>query len=159
MFWGLFFAFSTQNRTRSNKYWVPVKFWLCPFTMALLHGDSAVPQCSTYEALPINVLLSSSRFGWIKMKSCSPTIFPAHRTILLITENKFIAWNYIFSDPVSIYLFEFSNNNGGIKCEICSNVTIKATDVLVSLNIFDTFLGLFLAELEHVNARWNTLMP
>ena len=36
------------------------------------------------------------------------------------------------------YLFEFSNNNSTIKCEICSKLTIEATDVLVSLLILFT---------------------
>ena len=52
-----------------------------------------------------------------------------------ITENKFIVWNYHFSGPTSIYLFECSNINSRIKCKIC---------VLVC----------FFADLEHGNCRY-----
>ena len=54
------------------------------------------------------------------MKTCSPTNFPSplNNMFLAVTENKFIVWNHIFSDPTSIYLFEFSNNIIRIKREI-----------------------------------------
>ena len=53
-------------------------------------------------------------------------------------------------------MFEFSNNNSRIKCEICSKLTIEATNVvpvplLLTFNIVDTFL-VFFAEFEHINA-------
>ena len=83
-----------------------------------------------------------------------------------VTKNRFIFWN---SGPTGIYLFEFSNNNSWIKCEIRSKLTltIEGPDVvlvsiLLTLNIFDTlfycFLFIFFADFEHVNARWNTLL-
>ena len=37
----------------------------------------------------------------------------------------------MFSDPASISLLEFSNNNRKIKCEICSKLTVEATDVVL----------------------------
>ena len=62
----------------------------------------------------------------------------------------------MFSDPTSIYLFKFSNNNSKIKYGICLKLTMEATDpilvsFLLNLNIFDMFL-VFLAEFEHVHA-------
>ena len=56
--------------------------------------------------------------------------------------------NYSFSDPTEIYLFEFSNNNSRIKCELCSKLTIEApyvvlVSLLLTLKIFDTFLVFF----------------
>ena len=39
--------------------------------------------------------------------------------------------NCMFSLPTTIYLFEFSNNNSRIKYEICSKLTIEATDVVL----------------------------
>ena len=152
------FAFSTQNITRSNKCWeqlitlsvIFVKVRLCPSTVTLIYEDYAVVQCSTYffQALSRKVLLLLSYFGWIKMKRSSPAIFPAHRKYFPSYWKQIYVWNYIFSDPISIYLFEFSNNNSGIKCTICSKLTIKAKNVLVSLNIFDTFLVLFWLSLK-----------
>ena len=54
--------------------------------------------------------------------------------------------------------------NSRIKCKICSKLTIDAPDInLVSLrltlNIFGPLFGCFLADFEHVNAGWNTLLP
>ena len=68
----------------------------------------------------------------------------------------------MFSHPTSISLFEFSDNCR-IKYKISSKLTIEATDtvlvsLLLTLNIFETFL-VFFVEFEHVNARWNTLLP
>ena len=45
---------------------------------------------------------------------------------------------------ITIYLFEFSNINSRIKCEICVKLTIEVPDIfllslLLNLNIFDTF--------------------
>ena len=58
-------------------------------------------------------------------------IFTAHRTLYIsVTENKFIIWNYSFSGPTGIYLFEFSNNENIIICEICSKLTIEASDIV-----------------------------
>ena len=58
------------------------------------------------------------------------------------------------------HLFEFSNNNSRIKCKMWSELTIEATDVLVSfmltLDIDDTFLVFFFVVFEHVIAGWNT---
>ena len=63
----------------------------------------------------------------------------------------------MFPDPKRIFffLFEFSNNNSRIKCEICSKLTIEATDdvlvpSLLTFNIVDTLL-VFFAEFEHIN--------
>ena len=50
-------------------------------------------------------------------------------------------------------------------CEMCSKLTIEASDVvfmslLLTLNIFDTlFYWGFFADFEHVNGGWNTLLP
>ena len=51
---------------------------------------------------------------------------------LAITENKLIMWNYRFSGPTGTDLYEFSNINSRIKCEICSKLTIEAPDVVLS---------------------------
>ena len=64
---------------------------------------------------------------------------------LVITENKFIVWNFAFSSSTNIYFLEFSNINSAIKCETCSKLTIEVPDVillylLLTLNIFDKFL-------------------
>ena len=55
---------------------------------------------------------------------------------------------YILRPKKHLLLFEFSNNNSRIKCEICSKLTIEATDVvlvtsLLTFNIVDTFLVFF----------------
>ena len=60
-------------------------------------------------------------------------------------------------------MFEFSNYNSRIKCEIYSKLTTEATDVvlvplLLTFNIADMFL-VFFAEFEHINAGWNTSLP
>ena len=66
-------------------------------------------------------------------------IFTAYRTLYIsVTENKFIIWNYSFSGPTGIYLFEFSNNEK-IICEICSKLTIEASDI-VPIEASDIFL-------------------
>ena len=49
---------------------------------------------------------------------------------------------YCFWCPASIYLFELSNTNCKIKCEICLKLAIEVPDVvrkslLLTLNIFD----------------------
>ena len=82
------------------------------------------------------------------MKPCRPTIKfcqPIEHYIPTVTENKLIIWNNSFSDPTSIYLFEFSNNDNIIMCEICSKLTIKVSDIvlmssMLTLNLFDTLL-------------------
>ena len=67
------------------------------------------------------------------MKACSPTNLPRlwDNLFLTVTENKFIFRIYMFSDPASISLLEFSYNNRRIKCEICSKLTVEATDVVL----------------------------
>ena len=68
------------------------------------------------------------------MKIYSQTNFPSpsDNIFITVTENRFIVWNYSFSDPIGIYLFEYNKT----KCEICSKLTIKALDVvLVSILI------------------------
>ena len=88
------------------------------------------------------------------MKTNPPKIFLAHRTIFFpVTENKFIVWHYCFSDPASFNLFEFSNINSNIKCDICSKLIIEAPDIflvflLLTLTIFDTLC--FYGDLEPV---------
>ena len=85
------------------------------------------------------------------MKQCTPTNFPSpqENAYLTVIENKFIIWNYSFSDPTNIYLLKFSNNNRRIKCESSSELTIEGPDfvlvsLLLTLNIFDLFLlGIF----------------
>ena len=86
---------------------------------------------------------------WVNKDENMQQIFLAHRTIafLTVTKNRFIVRNYIFPDPTSIYLFEFSSTNNRMKWEIFSKLTIEAADVglvffLLTLNIFDTFLVL-----------------
>ena len=37
---------------------------------------------------------------------------------------------YVLRPKQDLFLFEFSNNNSKIKCEICSKLTIEATDVI-----------------------------
>ena len=69
--------------------------------------------------------LSFGNFGWINIA----------QQIFSVTENKFIVWNYRFSDPTSIYLFEFSNINNRIKCKICLKLTTEVTDVILVLSI------------------------
>ena len=80
------------------------------------------------------------------MKTYRQTIFPNPKVniILIVTENKFIVLKLCILRP-NQHLFEFSNNNSRIKCEICSK--LDATDLLVSLlltlNINDAFLVFF----------------
>ena len=81
--------------------------------------------------------------GWIGWKHIAQQLFPAHLGQIIshsYWKQIFIVWNYHFSGPTSIYLFEFNNTNSRIKCEICLKLTIEVSDViLVSLlNIFDT---------------------
>ena len=102
-------------------------------------------QDSTYlfKAQLWKFIHSQAYVGWIKMKTYSPTSFPSpqENIFLTVTENKFIVWNYHFSGPASIYLFEFSNINSRIKCEICLKLTTEVPHVvlvslLLTLNIF-----------------------
>ena len=50
--------------------------------------------------------------GWIKMTTFNPRNFlsPWNNIFLTVPENKFV-WNYCFSGPTTIYLFNFSNSN------------------------------------------------
>ena len=116
-------------------------------------------QDSLSEVLSWKFVVLQSYFGWIRMKTCSPKKFSpknSHRMIFLaVTKNKLIVWNYIFSDPTSIYLFEFSNNNRIIKCKICSKLTREATyiilvSLLLTLNTFDLFLMFLMFLMFHV---------
>ena len=64
-----------------------------------------------------------------------------------VTEDKFVVWNFCFSGPTSLYLFEFSNTNSRTKCKICLKLKIEVADVvlvsfLLTLNIFDMLTGL-----------------
>ena len=74
-----------------------------------------VNQDSTYllEALSWKFIFSQPKVGWIRMKSCIPINFssPQDNVFPTVTERKFIIWNYSFSGPTSVYLFELSNNN------------------------------------------------
>ena len=68
--------------------------------------------------------LSNINQGWIEKKGCLQKSM------------------YCFWCPASIYLFEFSNTNCKIKCEICLKLAIEVPDVvrkslLLTLNIFD----------------------
>ena len=46
--------------------------------------------------------------GWIKTKAYNTTSFPTQENIfLVVTENRFIVWNYCFSGPTDIYSFKF----------------------------------------------------
>ena len=106
------------------------------------------------------------KWGWRYVIEHARTSQPENRIYPTITENKFIIWNYSFSGPNRIYLFEFSNNDN-IICEICSKLTIEASDIvlgylLFTLNIFDVVLVgvcFVVVDFEHVNARWNSLLP
>ena len=90
-------------------------------------------QSSTYlfEVPSWKFIRSQPWVGRIKVKTYNPS-FPARRTIYFsVTENKFAVWNYRFSGPAGIYLFEFSNINSGIKCTIFSiELKIGAADVV-----------------------------
>ena len=80
---------------------------------------------------------------WIKLKTHSPTYFPSPQdNIFLTVTEKNISWNYFFSAPTRIYLFEFSNNNSRIKCKICSKLTVKASVVVLSSNILNQSMHL-----------------
>ena len=51
-----------------------------------------------------------------------------------------------------------------MKCKICSNLTIEAQNVvllslLLTFNIFDALFWCVFCWFEHVNDRWNTLLP
>ena len=102
-----------------------------------------------FEVLSWKCIFSQPYVGWIKMKIyIAQQILPVHGIICLSdTENKFIVWNYCFSGPTNIYLFEFSNINNRIKCKICSKLTIEAPDV--SLWIYLThYSSVFFATLN-----------
>ena len=83
---------------------------------------------------------------------------------LIVTENKFVVWNYSFSGPKSIYLLEFSNNNSRIKYEICSHLKYynrinrhRSGVFIINREYIWHVSIVFSAEIEHVNAGWNTL--
>ena len=75
-------------------------------------------------------------------------IFQAKRTMYflqLLKTNLLSESIHILSDPICIYLLGFRHNNSRIKSKICSKLTVETTDIvlvslLLSLNIFDTFL-------------------
>ena len=81
----------------------------------------------------------------LKIHSLTKFSSPEDNIILTVTKNKFIVWNNCFSNPTTICLFEFSNFNNKIKCQICLKLTIEVPDtVLVSLLLtFDIFDILF----------------
>ena len=99
----------------------------------------------------------------IKMKTYNPTNFPSpwENIFLKATEDKFIVWNYHFSGPNTIYLFEFSNTNSRIKCKICSKLTIKALDIVLVSLLFIVKLWWYMTHCSQVfllalnlNCRW-----
>ena len=102
-----------------------------------------------FEELPWKLILSQSYVGWIRMKTCSPTNFPSplDNIFLTVTENKFIVWNYIFSGPTSIYLFEFWNDNSKIKCELRLKFKIEAPEVVL--------VGVFIVNFEYI---WHVVL-
>ena len=78
--------------------------------------------------------LMLGKWGWKHV--AQQLNFPSPENIIYptVTENKFNIWNYSFSGPTGIYLFEFSNNGNIIMWEICSKLTIETSHIaLVSL--------------------------
>ena len=75
-----------------------------------------------------------------------------------VTENKFIICNYSFSSPAGTSLFESSNNDNIILCRICSKLKIEAS-AIVLVYLMLTLNNFFFVDFEHVNARWNSLLP
>ena len=88
-----------------------------------------------FKVLSWKCILLQPYIRWIKTKNStnSPTNFPSPQDNIFLktTENKFIVWNYHFSGRTTIYLFELSNINCRIKCNICSKLTIEAPDVVL----------------------------
>ena len=111
---------------------------------------------STYlfEILSWKVIFLQPYVGWVRMKTWSPTSFPSPLDTIFLTS---------FSNPTSVCLLEFSNNNCRIKCEILSKLTVEAPDViLVSIVNFEYNShnsSNFFPDFEHVNAGRNTLLP
>ena len=69
------------------------------------------------------------KWGWKHVAQQSIFRSPYNIIYPTVTENKFIIWNYSFSGPTDIYLLQFSNNEN-IICEICSKLTIEASDIV-----------------------------
>ena len=101
-------------------------------------------QGSTYlfEAMSWKVIFSQPYFGWIGMKTW-PNKISLHIGKCIshsCWKKKFHCLKlYILRPKKYLLLFKFSNNNR-IKCEICSKLTIEATDVILvtSLLTFNT---------------------
>ena len=109
-------------------------------------------QGSTYlfEALLWKVIPSQPYFGWIGMKTWPNKIsLPIAKCISRSCWKDIHCLKlYVLRPKKYLLLFEFSNNSSRIKCEICSKLTIEATDValvtsLLTFNIVDTFLVVF----------------
>ena len=106
--------------------------------------------------------------GWIKMKAYSQNkFFQPIGLYFSVTENKFTVWKYSFSGPTGIYLFKYSK----LKCKIYSKLTKKDQKSIwrycklwIDLThcpsvVFFMLLFFVVADSEHVNGRWNTLLP
>ena len=102
-------------------------------------------------------------WGW---KHVAQQICPAHRTLYIpqLLKTNLLSETVVSQAQPAFILFEFSSNNSIIMCQICSKLTIEASDIvmvslMLILNIFDTCVVAFFANFEHVNARSNTLLP
>ena len=88
------------------------------------------------------------------MKTYSLTNFTSlwDDLFLAVTGNKFKVWNYNFSSPTGICLFEFSSVNSGIKSKVCSKLNIEAPGVvlvfLLSTLLLACCLNVFLLTLN-----------
>ena len=117
-----------------------------------------------FEALSWRLILSQPYIGWINMKTYSLTNFTSlwDDLFLAVTGNRFKVWNYNFSGPTGICLFEFSSVNSEIKCKVCSKLnrsTRRCFGVFIINFIISMLFKCFFTDFEHVDARWNTLLP
>ena len=131
----------------SNSDWQFIAIAMNPLAMAMKNFMIIYIyiQGSTYffEKLLWKVILSQPYFGWIGMKTW-PNKISLHIGKCICHS----CWKqihclklYILRPKKYLLLFKFSNNNR-IKCEICSKLTIEATDVilvasLLTFNIVD----------------------
>ena len=68
--------------------------------------------------------------------------------------------NSIVTNPAGNYMLKVNNRNTRTRCEICSNLTLKTQNVLVSLlltlNIFYTSSSVSVVKFERLIAGWET---
>ena len=116
-----------------------IKLWNTSFRVQLIFLNLCCENLYQWS------ILSQPYVGWIRMKICGLTYYPAYRRSWLNV------WNYSVAGPTWIYLFDFINYNRRAKCEICSKLTIETPEPHQW-----RCSGVFIVYFEQVNTRWNT---